>query len=335
MTEELVKLLDLFRENGGIFDNMTIGYREESGYYCSVINGHHNAKVFCPTHLLVDINDIGINETGLFIARPEKYADNIGFLERYFAFHFGEKLVNELLEEKQQIDSLSENEKLLLQKVGLPDLPNIIDGINENLEYVKYRILQSYEITFGPLNKMVIMPVVSFLNHDQNGSVFEINNNGITVSGKFNGEVFAFYNMSDVLMFLQRSRFVTDTRFIYSMPMQIIWPNGKTLYINRDVSKSRIIDGKFMWPEVGTKDTVINVSWFPMYFKQGPRYPSRFAASLAHELSIPAEVILHQVFRNNLNTLLPIVFSLQDSENSYIQMVVSGVKRQLELIGGL
>ncbi len=71
MTNELIKLIELFREHGGKFDNMTIGYRQESGYYCSVIDRHRDATVFCPTHLLVDVDDIGISETGLFIARPE------------------------------------------------------------------------------------------------------------------------------------------------------------------------------------------------------------------------------------------------------------------------
>ncbi len=71
-----------------------------------------------------------------------------------------------------------------------------------------------------------------------------------------------------------------------------------------------------------------------MYFKNGPWYPARFAESLAREFNISAGNIIYSVFRFNLNALLPIVFSLKNSENSYIQMVVSGVERQLELIGG-
>ena len=38
---------------------------------------------------------------------------------------------------------------------------------------------------------------------------------------------------------------------------------------------------------------------------------------------------------SNLNSLLPIVFSLKESEYSYVQMVVSGIERQLGLIGGV
>ncbi len=250
MTDDLVKLITLFCEHGGRLENMTIGYRQESGYNCSVIDSHHNATVFCPADLLVDVDDISISEAGLFIARPENYASNIGFLEKYFSFHFDERMVGKFLEEKRQIDSLSEHEKLLLKRINLP---NVIDGMDEELEYVKYRIIQSYQITSEPLVKKVIMPFVSLLNHDRDGAGFDVNKNGVTVSGKFDGEVFAHYQMGDVLMFLWGYGFVTDTMFIYSLPMRITFPNGISLQINNDISKFKRIDNKFRWPVVKNK----------------------------------------------------------------------------------
>lgn len=90
-----------------------------------------------------------------------------------------------------------------------------------------------------------------------------------------------------------------------------------------------------MWPVLEKKDDLITVSWFPLYYKNGPRYPARFAALLARELAVPAEDILYSVFIYNLNALLPIVFALKDSRNDYIKTVVSGVTRQLELIGNI
>ncbi len=330
MTDELIELTELFCEHGGRFENMTIGYRQESGYYCSVIDSNRNATLFCPAHLLVDVDDIGISETGLFITRPEKYTNNIRLLEKYFSIHFDERIVGELLEEKRQIDSLSEHEKLLLKRINLPA---ISDGTDEKLEYVKQRILQSHRLGFKLLESKVIMPFVTLLNHSQDGVPYYADNNGITVSGKFDGEVFVNYNMGDVLMFLEHYRFVTDTMFVYSLPMKLNFSDGITLQIDRNISKFKTIDGKFRWPVVERKDGLFTVSWFPMYCKNGPRYPTRFAASLSRESNIPAENILYSVFLCNLNALLAIVFALKDSKNSYVQMVISGVERQLELIG--
>ena len=96
--DELEVLIGTFREHGGVFENLAIGYRPDSGYYCSAIDSHQNATMFCPAHLLVDIEDVDINETGLYISRPDNYAGNIEFLQRYFSFHFDEKLVIRLLE---------------------------------------------------------------------------------------------------------------------------------------------------------------------------------------------------------------------------------------------
>lgn len=330
--DKLVELAELFCKHGGKLENLRIGYRHESGYYCSVIDSQRNATVFCPEHLLVDVDDIGIRDAGLFIAKPENYANNIGFIEKYFSFHFDEKLVGKLLEEKRQIDSLSEHEKLLLKRINLP---NVIDGMDEKLEYVKYRIFQSHQITCEWSGRKVIMPFVTFLNHDRDGAAYDINKNGITVAGRFDSEVFAHYQMGDVVMFLWGYGFVTDTMFIYSLPMRINFPNGRLLRINNDISKFNRIDGKFRWPVVENKDGVITVSWFPMYFKNGPWYPARFAASLSREFNIPEGDIIYSVFRFNLNALLPIAFSLKNSKNSYLQTVVSGVERQLELIGGI
>lgn len=332
MREKLISLTELFRENGGKFENMAIGYKRDRGYYCSSIDSGLNATVFCPANLLVDVSDIGINESGLFISAPENYANNIEFLNQYFSLHFGEELVGKYLEEKKQIDLLTEHEKLLLKKINLP---NILRGLDGDLAYVKYRVLQAHMMVFSPLGKKVIMPFVTFLNYDRTGAAYEVDQSGITVSGMFDGEVFANYHMGDVMTFLRDHGFVAETMFAYSLPMWLKLRNGITLQINRDISKFKVINGNVRWPEVEKKDDSIIVSWFPMYFIGAPQYTSRFTAFLSHEFNIPAEDIIYSVFQFNLNTLLPIAFSLKNSKNSYVQTVVSGVERQLEMIGGI
>ena len=60
MKDQLIELAALFCKHGGRFENMTIGYRKESGCYCSVIDSYRNAT------LLVDVDDIDIREADTF-----------------------------------------------------------------------------------------------------------------------------------------------------------------------------------------------------------------------------------------------------------------------------
>ena len=329
IVENLNKLIVLFRELGGVVKNVSIEYKEEYGYFCSVIDHNRKASVFCPSHLLVDVNDIGINDTGLYIKNPKKYKNSIKFLEKYFSFHFNKSLVEKFIEEKHQINSLSNIERQLLAKINLPD---VVEGLESELEYVKYRIFQSYQIT-SESSKKVIMPFVSYLNHDRDGTAFKVNKKGISVSAQPNNELLAHYHMGDVLMFLRSYGFVTDTMFIYSLPMLLQLPNGLTLKVDRDISKFKLIDGKVRWPIVEKNNNIINISWLPLFYKNDPLYPVKIVGSLSRDFNVPAEFIMYSAFLFNLNTLLPIVFSLRESDNSYLKTVVSGVEKQLSLMG--
>ena len=74
---------------------------------------------------------------------------------------------------------------------------------------------------------------------------------------------------------------------------------------------------------------------FRFFYKNDPLYPIRVAGSRARDFNAPAEYIIYSAIVFNLNALLPIVFSLKDSNNRYIKMIVLGVERQQELMGGI
>ena len=85
MKDKLSELTELFCKHGGKFENMKVGNREESGYYCSVIDSHYAATVYCPANLLVDIDDAAMNRANLddIFANGNLAADfsglNVGF----------------------------------------------------------------------------------------------------------------------------------------------------------------------------------------------------------------------------------------------------------------
>ena len=84
--EGIEELIQLFRKSGGKFENVALGYREESGFYGYTLDSKQDTVVSCPPHLLVEVDDVGVNENGLYVANPGKYENNMEFLEKYIMF---------------------------------------------------------------------------------------------------------------------------------------------------------------------------------------------------------------------------------------------------------
>ena len=89
--ESIKELIELFRRFGGKFENVALGYREQDGFYLYTLDSNQGAVVLCPSHLLVEINDLDVSQDGLFITNPGKYGNNAKFLEKYIAFHFNRR----------------------------------------------------------------------------------------------------------------------------------------------------------------------------------------------------------------------------------------------------
>lgn len=327
--EGIEELIELFRRSGGKFENAALGYREEAGFYVYTLDSNLDTVVLCPSHLLVDINDIGISEDGFFISSPGKYENNMEFLEKYVAFHFNRKMLDQYLQKKQDIDSLSSKDLSLISRIYTPNL--CWSGGIEGLEFAKMQMLKSHQIQY--FGASVLMPFVTFLNHAKDGRPYDIQKDSISVSGKFSDEVFAIYHMGDTLEIAGCHGFVADTRFAYSLSMLKKTTTGRQVIIDRSLESTSTREG-FRWPLVQKDRSTVKIGWFPLYFERDPLYPAKVAQLVASETGLPAEVFLNDVFSFNLNVLVPVAFQLRDSENPYARLVAAAAQRQLEVIGG-
>lgn len=328
--ENIDGLVELFQNFGGKFENAALGYRDESGFYCYTLDSNQDTVISCPANLLVDILDVGVRNDGLFILNPEKYGSNMNFLEKYFAFHFNRAILNQHIEQKRQIDSLSSRDLSLISNVLPPDLYNLEDY--GELEYAKKRVLDSHKIKH--YGKSVLMPFVSFLNHDKNGLSFNTSKDEISISGRCDNEVFVEYNIGDVFLIGGAYGFITDTKVAYSLPVYFEMPNGTRVNIGRDLEKSSSNDKGRVRPIVEKKRGTVTISWFPLYLEGAPRYPAILARRIAAETNLSAEILLMDIFRLNLHVLIPAAFHLKNSENSFAKYVAIIAQRQLETIAG-
>lgn len=277
------------------------------------------------------MNDIDINAEGLFISRPEKYGENIDFLNQYFKFQFNGEVVNHQVEKKHQIDSLSEVDLSVISNIFPPELYNLEEY--DDLEYAKKRIIDCHNKPY--LDKKVLMPFVTFANYHKNGQSFKSSDDKISLSGKFKGEVFAKYNDDDVLRLASGYDFIADTKYIYSIPLAYQMANGKKMIINRKPLEATELGNGRWKPQIKHQPDSITLSWFPLYLESSPIYPAAIAKMIADEVDLPAENILYNIIKLNLHALVLAAFRLRESENEFARYLGAVAQRQLETISGL
>lgn len=326
--DNIHELTKLFQQFGGKFENAEVRYNEEAGYHCYSLNGNKNTLISCPANLLVDVNDIDINEEGLFITEPDKYGDEIAFLNKYVKFHFNKNVVAHHSEIKQQIKSLPEKDLSLISRIFPPALLDL--NKYSGLDYEKKCIINSHNIKH--LDRKVIMPFVSFINYSKNGLSFNNRADNISISGKFHNEILAKYNDDDVLSLASGYNFITDTKYIYSVPITYPMINGKKLIIKRDVYEGIELGNGRWGPAVKISQDSVSLSWFPLYLEGAPMYPSTIAGMIAAEINIPAENLIFNILKLNLHALIPAAFQLTNSENEFSRYLGAATQRQLETI---
>lgn len=328
MLKDIKELTTQFKRLDGKFENAEIRYSEETGYRCDSLDSKKSTLISCPEKLFVDIDDIDISEAGLFITRPENYGSNITFLNSYFRFQFNRKVILRYSEIKRQIASLPKKDLPIISNIFPPSLLDVKKY--GGLTYEKKRIIESHNIRH--LNKKVIMPFVTFLNYGKNGNSYNIEDDRISVSGKFNGEILALYNDDDVLKIASGYGFITDTKAIYSIPLTYKLKNGKTLVINNKTTDAvQLGDGSWK-PLVKIEEKSITLSWFPLHLEGAPMFSVIIAKMIADEINIPAENLIYNIIKLNLHALIPAAFQLCQSENAFSRYLGEAAKRQLETI---
>jgi len=329
--ENIDELVDAFRQCGGQFENVALGHSEASGFYLYALDTEKEVLVSCPANLLVDVVDVDVDKKGLFIANPEKYNNNIDFLEKYFAFHFNKKRMKHYFEKRWQIKSLSRKDISLISQV-LNEDQYTVGEYNTVQKYAKRKMVESHSISF--YNRNVFMPMMSFLNHSIDGRGFDIKESGISISGKFSGEVFAFYYYMDTMMMAGQYDFVTDSRCVYAVPATKTLPNGIRVIINRKIRMSVPSSQGLRKPIIEKNKNSVTLSWFPLYLDQLPGYPIEIAQELTEVTGMSADELFRSILQDNCNVLQKVAFELKRSENHFSQMIAKAAQMQFEIITG-
>lgn len=328
---EVPRLLADFRAHGGVFDNLQVCFDPDRGLHLRVVDADAEVRLFCPDALLIDATHTRITPEGMRLAATRSRDARSDFMDRYLAFQFGPYAVARWLEEKAAVDALTPRERALL---ALLELPHAHADASDPLCYVHARMLATNKLGLAGQHRSVLMPFAGFMNHDRDGVPFRAEPDGIHVRGRFSGEVLACYHANDTLALTLDHLLAAPSRFAYSLPMFVDVPDGRRLRIERDCTRNAQTREGHPWPLVEQSDSEIRVSWFPLHFDDGPRYPARFARYLAQNFGLPGELVLQAVYRFNFGRLCYLTSQLRSSANPYVQRLLTGVEAHLLLCTG-
>jgi len=255
------EMLDEFRALGGTADNVRLG-EGRFGRGLFPCDPSKPVKVHIPDSLLVEVGYIRFdNDT--FRLRPDTPvgARERVFLENYqrdFSWGVARQYTHDLLQ--MMHEAPTELRELLSTPFGID-----IWLENPTLKSVQQSYFASRRIQYK--NKHVIMPIVELANYGRTAQ-YELED-GVGISGQFDGEILALYMFSDVLEVFKYWGFASEEEFIaLSLPMGL---EGKAGFIKIGKEAVDNPDRDPFFPHVSVEGDRVALSYLMLGHKRYPR----------------------------------------------------------------
>lgn len=324
------ELLAEFRSLGGVFENARIG-EGATGRGVLVLDPAKPAIVHVPPNLLVPIGDVEVRDGRLTLKTHGK----IGARERVFfetyQRHFGWNagLFEEVAAQQAEWYELPDEIRRQICTMGAVGNPEsrfeapTIDACLKN--YIETR-----DVYFK--GKPHIAPLLELINHSPTGSDYAIED-GVTLAGTFDAEVFARYNVRDAWAVALHYGFAHRSPYAYSLAITVDIYANKRLVVERDAAAVRMVDG-IRYPrreDDGDIVTLTNVMLGDSTAMDVPR--AVFRKLLSAELTISqADEVFEGIAFYNRRRFLDILWALQKYEGNVVGMLRAAAIHQLHAL---
>ena len=254
-------MLAEFRSLGGIADNICIK-EGQFGRGLFPIDPSKPADVYIPESLLIDVQHLRVAHGDIKVG-PESPAGagEKAFIERYereFSWGVHRRSTVDLMKEFQAASP----ELRALMRSPL-DLEAWLAEINP--KSVAERFFGSRGISYG--ERAVVMPIIELANHGA-GTTYKVSN-GIRLSGQFNGEILARYELiSDSLQMFENWGFAPPEDAAFSLRLEL---ENAGIVIQRKEVKPVLVQGVPFVPDVSMADGKITFSHLLLGHKQYPK----------------------------------------------------------------
>lgn len=326
------QLLEEFRALGGIADNLRSG-EGKLGRGIFPADPSKPVRLHCPERLLVPRQDLRFVDGALTVVPESKLSSaERDWFERYQAqWSWGvvRPQIEDFLRAMQALPDAVRVE--LASRFGL-----YICWTRWSDQLAQDFFLNSRAIACkqGPTTdekRSVVMPLVELLNCG-----FQANyefDNGIGLSGHFDGEVLVKYSGEDALGYFRNWGFVADPPIALSRQLRLKTSFGE-LEILREQRRGRQIDipdlGSFWIPELTVDGQLASLSFLVIGNRNAPRLPKTFMLQLFAEAGLPdGELIFDQIRRANTLDFIDLLEVLEGVEADVAASLRAMARNQL------
>lgn len=322
---EWEELAEEFRALGGVLENVRLG----SGAYgrgLFVIDPAREAIVHLPERLMVPVDATGYVNGALVASRDRVPADIADFFDRYHR-NFGWSVERHACERVQRSwHELPAEVVTALHQLGVVDKPDRFDAPAEDV--VLRDFLNSRAGRFGTSRSLI--PVLDLVNHRATAAPYR-SENGLTVSGRFDDEVFVRYNSWDSIACALTYSFPDRSVFANSIAITVDIPRGRQLSIARSIGDTRP-EGNVTVPKIEERGSRIEIAYMLLGCLTAPDAPRAiFRHVMKPYVTLEeSDVIFDSIAHFNRTRFIDFLRLLERYEGGLISVLKAASLNQLE-----
>jgi hypothetical protein len=322
------ELLAAFRALGGVAENV-VQREGPLGRGIYPLDPARPVRLHVPKSLLIPENAIEVRDGGLRVKEQSTASPQArDFFEAYHAFaSWGGGGQQEVLDFLSGIRALPESVASALRK----ELSLEFLFEEPASDMVRERFLKNRSITSD--NSVVAMPMVELVNHSPDGVSYDTSN-GVTVAGRFDGEVLVRYNLADTYLRFVHYGFVASERFAFSLPMGARHRRGM-LTIHQDYDINRM-QGDVPIPLASAKGGELVLSHALLGDRKNPYAPRAVFQQVVQRAAgieeAEAQELFDQIVMANRMQFLKVLAACEEAEGPMVLKVRRMCRLQLEAL---
>jgi len=322
------ELTSTFRALGGVADNVV--QREGAlGRGIFPVDASKPVRIHVPKSLLVPESDIEVRDGGLHVRDGADVAPATrDFFDAYHAFaSWSGEGKDEVTDFLDGIRNLPEPAASVLRE----ELH--LDFLFEppTLETLRERFIKNRSITIGDV--AAAMPMVELVNHSMDGISYDTSD-GVTVAGRFDGEVLVRYNLADTYLRFVHYGFVAPERFAFSLPMDIRHSRG-ALVIRQDYDVHRL-QGDVPIPLTSARGGELVLSHVTLGDRKNAFAPRLVFQQLLKQAAgvelAEAQELFDQILLVNRTQFLKVLGACEEAEGGMVRDIRRMCRLQLEAL---
>jgi hypothetical protein len=316
-------MLAEFRSLGGIADNICI----KDGQFGRGLFSSDPSKpvdVYIPESLLIDVHHLHFSYSDLTVgpespagAREKAFIENY---EREFSWGVYRRSIEDLMREFR-----AASPELRAFMESPLDLGAWLAEINP--KSVAERFFSSRCISYG--KRAVVMPIIELANHGT-GTTYKVGN-GIRLSGQFDGEIFARYELiSDSLQMFESWGFAPPEDAAFSLRLAV---DNAGIVILREQVKPVLVQGVPFVPDVSTSNGQLTLSHLLLGHKKYPRLAKGIFYRImrnAGRSQAEAESLFDTILHTNRTQFYKLLALSEDAPPQFGRLLRSLARFQLE-----